>query len=110
MKPHFKRVLKEGGETALIVLKAVHMATDAFPPLQSAAGGALYIATTVKVGVLCPRARIFAHYAVQKFKSNQKEWVAFGQYTQDALAAVLADFPTNGARDDLVRDTERLRE
>ena len=47
MKP--KQALKEGGDAAFALLKVTHAAADAFPPLKSAAGGALHIAELVKV-------------------------------------------------------------
>ena len=47
MKP--THVLKEGGEGALALLRLTAAAADVFPPLKSAAGGALHIAELVKV-------------------------------------------------------------
>lgn len=42
-------VAKEVGEAAFVFLEAVAAASDAFPPLKSASGGALHIAKLVKV-------------------------------------------------------------
>lgn len=45
------RVAKEGLAVALALLRLASVATDAFPPLKSAAGSALHIADLVSVGV-----------------------------------------------------------
>ena len=42
-------VVKESGEAIVTVLKLTSTTTDAFPPLKSAAGGALHIAELVVV-------------------------------------------------------------
>jgi hypothetical protein len=44
-----KRVLKETGEIAFALLKLTGASADAFPPLKSAAGGALHIVEMVSV-------------------------------------------------------------
>ena len=44
-----KRVLTEAGEIALALLKLTSASADVFPPLKSAAGGALHIAEIVVV-------------------------------------------------------------
>jgi hypothetical protein len=44
-----KVTVKEGGEAAFALLKLTVAAADAFPPLKSAAGGALHIIDLVKV-------------------------------------------------------------
>jgi hypothetical protein len=44
-----KRALAETGEVALALLKVTAATSDWFPPLKSAAGGALHIAELVKV-------------------------------------------------------------
>ena len=49
MKP--TQALKEGGDAAFALLKLTYAAADAFPPLKSAAGGALHIAELVKVRI-----------------------------------------------------------
>jgi hypothetical protein len=43
------RILKESGEAIFALLKLTSASADAFPPLKSAATGALYIADTVLV-------------------------------------------------------------
>jgi hypothetical protein len=49
-----KRVAKEVGEAGFVLLKATAAAADVFPPLKSAAGGALHIAELVRVSPSCP--------------------------------------------------------
>jgi hypothetical protein len=44
-----KPVLREGGEAALALLRLTYAAADVFPPLKSAAGGALHIVDMVTV-------------------------------------------------------------
>jgi hypothetical protein len=46
------RVLKETGEVAFALLKLTSASADAFPPLKSAAGGALHIVEMVSVRFL----------------------------------------------------------
>ena len=48
------RVLKEAGEIALALLRLTSASADVFPPLKSAAGGALHIVEIVVVR-LCAR-------------------------------------------------------
>jgi hypothetical protein len=43
------RFLKESGEAVFALLKLTSASADAFPPLKSAAGGALHIAEIVLV-------------------------------------------------------------
>ena len=43
------RFVKKGAHYVVPALEAVHMAADVFPPLKSAAGGALWIATMLEV-------------------------------------------------------------
>ncbi|KAF8602926.1 hypothetical protein BDV93DRAFT_473944 [Ceratobasidium sp. AG-I] len=67
-----RRILCITGHVALQLLKATSQVADVFPPLKSAAGGALYIAELV-----------------QSFKSNKKEWQDFHDYVRDATASVI---------------------
>jgi hypothetical protein len=48
-KTKHKVTVKEGGEATFTLLKLTIAAADAFPPLKSAAGGALHIIDLVKV-------------------------------------------------------------
>jgi hypothetical protein len=43
--------VKKGADYAVPTLEAITMAADVFPPLKSAAGGALWIARTLQVGL-----------------------------------------------------------
>ncbi|KAI0060736.1 hypothetical protein BV25DRAFT_1992793, partial [Artomyces pyxidatus] len=63
-------------QIAVDILKLVSETADVFPPLKSAAGGALYIAEKVK-----------------KFKSNKKEWVRLAEDIQNTLACVVKLLP-----------------
>jgi len=44
--------VKEGADYAVPTLEAITMAADVFPPLKSAAGGALWIARTLQTYML----------------------------------------------------------
>ncbi|KAI0062955.1 hypothetical protein BV25DRAFT_1991145 [Artomyces pyxidatus] len=59
-------------DVAIEFLRAVDAAADAFGPLKSAVGGALYIADKVKT-----------------FKSNQEEWADLAAHIQSCLSCVL---------------------
>ncbi|KAG9083393.1 hypothetical protein FRC06_004553, partial [Ceratobasidium sp. 370] len=67
-----RRFLSTTGDVALQLLRLTAASADAFPPLKSAAGGALHIAEIVK-----------------KFHSNKTEWREFGDYVRDATASVV---------------------
>jgi hypothetical protein len=49
VKANSKNLLKATGDGAYLLLEAVVSAADACPPLKSVAGGALHIATLVRV-------------------------------------------------------------
>ncbi|KAF9066124.1 hypothetical protein BDP27DRAFT_1330990 [Rhodocollybia butyracea] len=90
----FESFSKESGSSSLVIpiLEVVHSVADVFGPLKSASGGALWIAQNVK-----------------KFKQNQKEWVTFGDYVQDAIACVISTLPAIQAeQDSLCAAIERL--
>ncbi|KLO11412.1 hypothetical protein SCHPADRAFT_998957 [Schizopora paradoxa] len=53
------------------LLEALDASADAFPPLKSAAGGALHIAKLVK-----------------EFRSNKKNWASFAEFVQENVAVV----------------------
>lgn len=55
------RALQDAGKYALELLSFTSAAADAFPPLKSAAGSALYIAQAVKVRLLT-LFNIYEHY------------------------------------------------
>ncbi|KAG8685398.1 POC1 centriolar protein A, partial [Ceratobasidium sp. 394] len=67
-----RRFLSTTGDVALQLLRLTAASADAFPPLKSAAGGALHIAEIAK-----------------KFRSNKEEWRGFGEYVRDATASVV---------------------
>ncbi|KAL0580869.1 hypothetical protein V5O48_001161 [Marasmius crinis-equi] len=67
-----KSGVKNGGEVALMILRATYTVADVFPPLKAVAGAALEIGQTVK-----------------RFSSNQREWETFGEYVQEMLARSL---------------------
>lgn len=46
-----KTILDEGVDVALVFLKLTHAFADVFPPLKSAAGGALHIVESVSVSI-----------------------------------------------------------
>ncbi|KAG8685629.1 POC1 centriolar protein A, partial [Ceratobasidium sp. 394] len=67
-----RRVFSATGDVAVQLLRLTVASADAFPPLKSAAGGALHIAEIVK-----------------KFRLNKNEWRGFGEYVRDATASVV---------------------
>lgn len=46
-----KKILDGGGSGALVLLRLTHASADVFPPLKSAAGGALHIIELVSVSI-----------------------------------------------------------
>ncbi|KAF8205707.1 hypothetical protein K438DRAFT_1818347 [Mycena galopus ATCC 62051] len=64
--------LSGSGAAAAVVLEAVVASSSVFPPLQSIAGGALYIAKLV-----------------QNFRSNKKDWTRFSLYVDEIVADVI---------------------
>ncbi|KAI0060752.1 hypothetical protein BV25DRAFT_1839546 [Artomyces pyxidatus] len=81
-------------QIAVDILQLVSETADVFPPLKSAAGGALYIAKMV-----------------QKFKSNKKEWAQFAKDINDRLACVVKLLPENtrtDTRNDLLAHVAHL--
>lgn len=78
-------------ELAVTTLQTVSTSTDAFPPLRSAADGALWVATNVKV---CPRcfqqeSRKWVSSTAQTSKHAKAEWAAFANYVQQGVACAL---------------------
>lgn len=85
--------LTRGLEYVHPALELVAASADAFPPLKSATGGALWISIAIKVCILkiLMRCRHFSmRYGPQEFKSNQKEWIEFAEYIEQAIACVVA--------------------
>ncbi|KAG9125710.1 POC1 centriolar protein A, partial [Ceratobasidium sp. 392] len=77
-----RRVLSTTGDVALQLLRLVDASADVFPPLKSAAAGALHIAELVK-------ARLILMARMQNFRSNKEKWRDFGAYVRDATASVV---------------------
>ncbi|KAG8793853.1 POC1 centriolar protein A [Ceratobasidium sp. 428] len=67
-----RQVLNATSDVALELLRLTAAAWDVFPPLKSAAEGALYIADRVK-----------------KFRSNKDQWQSFGAYVGSVTASVI---------------------
>ncbi|KAG8717318.1 POC1 centriolar protein A [Ceratobasidium sp. 394] len=87
-----RRFLGTTGDVALQLLRLTAASADAFPPLKSAAGGALHIAEIAK-----------------KFHSNKEEWRRFGEYVRDATASVVQSLAqANASRGDTRSKLERL--
>jgi len=92
MKQQRKHTAKDGGKlgVALLILEGVHSAADAFPPLKSASGGALYIAKLVR-----------------SFRSNQRQWREFGIFVGGSVASVTQSSP-DVCKEMLVKRLEEL--
>ncbi|KAJ6600347.1 hypothetical protein DFH09DRAFT_594299, partial [Mycena vulgaris] len=87
-----KNILGHTGQTASVVLQALAASSGAFPPLQSAAGGALYIAKLI-----------------QNFRSDTKNWAEFSDYLQKQVRDVIGNLPDNGpVRQDIKESIEQL--
>ncbi|KAG8718948.1 POC1 centriolar protein A [Ceratobasidium sp. 395] len=67
-----RQLLSTTGDVAFQLLRLTAAASDAFPPLNSAAAGALHIAEIVK-----------------KFHAYRNEWRELGDYVRDATASVV---------------------
>jgi hypothetical protein len=106
------RVLKESGEAVFALLKLTSATADAFPPLKSAAGGALHIAELVVVRsiYLCdPSIMPMVVLYAQQFKSNKKEWASFAQHIQDTLACIIRFLPNvDQPRGDVMQNMMKL--
>ncbi|KAJ6543097.1 hypothetical protein B0H19DRAFT_1381043 [Mycena capillaripes] len=85
-------ILQQTGEAASLVLQAVQASSAAFPPLQSVAGGALYVANLIK-----------------NFRSDTKNWVEFSDYVQNQVGDVIRRVPDDyQAREDMRDSIQRL--
>jgi hypothetical protein len=74
--------------------------------LKSAAGAALCIAETIIIHLypLCELSILVLIIVEQKFKSNQKKWAEFAQYTKDILTCVIQFLPdVQQSRGDLMQ-------
>ncbi|KAG8793494.1 POC1 centriolar protein A [Ceratobasidium sp. 428] len=89
-----RRVLSATGDVALQLLRLTAASADVFPPLKSAAGGALHIAELVK-----------------KFRSNKDKWRELGAYVQDATASVVESLArVDGPSGDVKTNLEKLKD
>ncbi|KAJ6543091.1 hypothetical protein B0H19DRAFT_313958 [Mycena capillaripes] len=85
-------ILQQTGEAASLFLQAVQASAAAFPPLQSAAGGALYVANLVR-----------------NFRSDTRNWVDFSDYVQNQVGDVIRSLPEGyQAREDIKANIQRL--
>ncbi|KAG8795975.1 POC1 centriolar protein A [Ceratobasidium sp. 428] len=86
-----RRVLGATGDVAFQLLRLTAASADAFPPLKSAAGGALHIVEL-------------------KFKSNKEKWRDLGTYVQDATASVVQSLArVGGPGGDAEANLEKLK-
>jgi hypothetical protein len=108
--PRRARVVKETGAAVLALLRLTSATADVFPPLKSAAGGALHIAEIVVVHISLYNLSVSVLIIIeQQFKSNQKQWADFAQYIKDTLACIIQLLPdVNQPRGDLVQNMEKL--
>lgn len=74
-----RSIIKDSATYVVPVLEAVHSAADVFPPLKSAAGGALWIAQLL-----------------EDFKSSGKDEKEFADYLRENVARVIASVTANG--------------
>ncbi|KIJ38193.1 hypothetical protein M422DRAFT_781490 [Sphaerobolus stellatus SS14] len=81
-----KTMLKTSVDIGIVLLEATANSADAFPPLKSAAGGALHIAKLVK-----------------GFRSHQREWAVFGEHVQNIVACVIELIPDAQKAPDEIR-------
>ncbi|TFK41510.1 hypothetical protein BDQ12DRAFT_733035 [Crucibulum laeve] len=92
--PTTKQVLEDTGLIALILLKGVAAASEAFPPLKGVTELALEITNIVSA-----------------FRSNKKQWKDFAQYVQKALACIIHNLPdAPDSRDDLKQNMIHLKD
>jgi len=89
------------------------MASDAFPPLKSASGGALWIATALLVRIFYRLVAmadnaITSCFYLQEYKSSRKDEKAFAEYLQQSIACVIASVVKNGDLASLEQHVQRL--
>ncbi|KAF7363874.1 TPR-like protein [Mycena sanguinolenta] len=79
-------------DAAVAILEGVVASSAIFPPLQSAAGGALHIAKLAR-----------------NFQSDKKYWTEFGEYVDKIVANVINKFPANNpVREDIKESVRQL--
>ncbi|KAK7038687.1 hypothetical protein VNI00_010571 [Paramarasmius palmivorus] len=87
-KGKIKSGIRNGAEIALIILRATYVVAEIYPPLKIIAGTALEIGETVK-----------------RFKSNQKEWKAFGDHAQELVACAIRLVSNAHCSDERLRES-----
>lgn len=83
-----KKILGEGGDVALILLRLIHASAE-FPPLKWTAGGALQIAELVAVCILNILFRVSMPQFATDFQIEPKGLESFGQRIRNVVARVL---------------------
>ncbi|KAJ6523867.1 hypothetical protein B0H19DRAFT_1386322 [Mycena capillaripes] len=89
-KSQKKNVLAQTGQVASVVLEALAVSSVVFPPLQSAASGALYIATLVK-----------------NFRADTKQWAEFSDYVKKRVQDAIGNLPHSAELREDIRDSIR---
>ncbi|KAF7363870.1 Vegetative incompatibility protein het-e-1 [Mycena sanguinolenta] len=86
------KLVELSADAAVAILEGVVASSAIFPPLQSAAGGALHIAKLVR-----------------NFRSDKKDWNEFGEYVDKIVANVINKFPANNLiREDIKESVRQL--
>ena len=78
-KDKIKKFLAAGNDIAIPILSLVKDTSGAFPPLQLAATGALFIATNVKVS------SVSAHRLYKGIRENKENWDEFSRYVVEMV-------------------------
>ncbi|KAF7363899.1 Vegetative incompatibility protein het-e-1 [Mycena sanguinolenta] len=87
-----ENLVELSADAAVAILEAVVASSAIFPPLQSAAGGALHIAKLAR-----------------NFRSDKKDWNEFGEYVDKIVASVINKFPPNNpVREDIKESVRQL--
>ncbi|KAF8205713.1 hypothetical protein K438DRAFT_1818360 [Mycena galopus ATCC 62051] len=87
-----KMIVEQSGDVAVAALEAVVASSAIFPPLQSVAGSALYIAKLVR-----------------NFRSNKEEWTEFSKYVDEIVADVIGKLPKDKSlREDIKESIKKL--
>ncbi len=85
-KDKIQKFLAAGNDIAIPILSLVKDASGAFPPLQLAATGALFIATNVKVSSVYPRRQSTFLLTVYKgIRENKENWDEFSRYVAEMV-------------------------
>jgi hypothetical protein len=80
-----------GSHVAVPILKFISSVADVFPPLKSAAGGALHISqiTQVRFHMRIRHERPLTSWHLQDYRGDKQEWKDFGDYVQEMVAEVV---------------------